>query len=197
MTESLHLHRVSYRYPKTETDALQDLEIDFPAGSFTVLMGSAGAGKSTLLMSLNGVIPQLKQGTLTGSVSLDGADLANYRVQTITGYVGLVLQDPESQVLGGRSLRMSPSARATTWCRPLRSEAESPNAWRWSSWLAWKNAPRWNSPVASCNGSRSPGSWRFARKCSAWTSPPRNSTRRVEASSIRTSTDSATSGIRP
>lgn len=100
MTQSLHLHQVSYRYPKSETAALEKLEADFPAGSFTLIMGSAGAGKSTLLMTLNGVIPQLKQGTLTGSVSLDGADLADYRVQTITGYVGLVLQDPESQLLG-------------------------------------------------------------------------------------------------
>ncbi len=100
MGQSLDVVGVSYRYPKADADVLHDVDLTFPKGSFTVVMGQTGAGKSTLLMTLNGVIPHLKEGTLGGSVLLDGTDLKDFRVQTITRYVGLVLQDPESQILG-------------------------------------------------------------------------------------------------
>ena len=100
MKPALDVIDVSYRYPNADTDALHHVELTFPKGSFTVVMGPAGAGKSTLLMALNGVIPHLKEGTLGGRVTLDGADLATFRIQTITRYVGLVLQDAESQIIG-------------------------------------------------------------------------------------------------
>ncbi len=100
MEQSLDVDGVSYRYPKADAAALSDVDLRFPRGSFTVLMGQTGSGKSTLLMTLNGVIPHLKEGTLTGRITLDGTDLRGFRVQTITAHVGLVLQDPESQILG-------------------------------------------------------------------------------------------------
>ncbi|MEN0070116.1 MAG: ABC transporter ATP-binding protein [Propionicimonas sp.] len=100
MDRSLDVVGLGYRYPRGESDVLQGVDLSFPAGSFTVVMGQTGAGKSTLLMTLNGVIPHLKEGRLAGRVLLDGTDLAGFRVQTITEYVGLVLQDPESQLLG-------------------------------------------------------------------------------------------------
>lgn len=100
MERSLDVVGVRYRYPKADDDTLRGIDLTFPAGSFTVVMGQTGAGKSTLLMTLNGVIPHLKEGTLSGEVRLDYVDLASFRVQTITEFVGLVLQDPESQILG-------------------------------------------------------------------------------------------------
>lgn len=100
MQDSLDVVDVTYRYPHGDADALRGVDLRFPAGSFTAVMGPTGAGKSSLLMTLNGVIPQLTEGTLHGAVRLDGADLADYRVQTITEHVGLVLQDPEGQLLG-------------------------------------------------------------------------------------------------
>lgn len=100
MQQSLDVVGVSYRYPKADSDVLRGIELSLKAGSFTVVMGQTGAGKSTLLMALNGVIPHLKEGTMTGEVILDGTSLRDFRVQTITEYIGLVLQDPESQILG-------------------------------------------------------------------------------------------------
>jgi energy-coupling factor transport system ATP-binding protein len=100
MERSLDVVGVSYRYPKADADVLRGVDVSFPAGSFTVVMGQTGSGKSTLLMALNGVIPSLKEGTMVGDVVLDDIKLSEFRVQTITEYVGLVLQDPESQILG-------------------------------------------------------------------------------------------------
>jgi len=96
----LRVERVGYRYPKAPADALAGIDLDLPSGGLTVVMGRAGAGKSTLLMALNGIVPQLTGGRLQGSVRLDGSDLAGYRVQTIAEFVGLVVQDAESQLLG-------------------------------------------------------------------------------------------------
>lgn len=100
MAQSLDVVGVRYRYPRSDAEVLRGVDLSFPKGSFTVVMGQTGAGKSTLLMTLNGVIPHLKEGELTGRVALDGTDLRDFRVQTITEFVGLVLQDPESQILG-------------------------------------------------------------------------------------------------
>ncbi|WOP18268.1 ABC transporter ATP-binding protein [Raineyella sp. LH-20] len=100
MRDCLDLVDVSYRYPRSDADALREVSLSFHAGTVTAVMGPTGAGKSSLLMTLNGVIPQLTEGTLRGTVRLDGADFADYRVQTITEHVGLVLQDPESQLVG-------------------------------------------------------------------------------------------------
>lgn len=99
-TGAVDVEALRYSYPHCEEPALTGVDLHLPAGDLTVVMGPAGAGKSSLAMTLNGVIPQLLGGTLAGHVRLDGADLGQYRIQTITRFVGLLLQDPESQVVG-------------------------------------------------------------------------------------------------
>ena len=91
---------VGYRYRTAATDALAGIDVGFPDGGLTVVMGPAGAGKSTLLMALNGAVPQLHEGRFRGRVRLGDTDLAGYRVQTIAEFVGLVPQDAEGQLLG-------------------------------------------------------------------------------------------------
>ena len=91
---------VGYRYRTAATDALAGIDVVFPDGGLTVVMGPAGAGKSTLLMTLNGAVPQLHEGRFRGRVRLGDTDLAGYRVQTIAEFVGLVPQDAEGQLLG-------------------------------------------------------------------------------------------------
>ncbi|MFT8395754.1 ABC transporter ATP-binding protein [Propionibacterium sp.] len=91
---------LGYCYPRSDRSTLNGATAQLVAGSFTVVMGRAGSGKSSLLMTLNGVIPQLLGGRLSGRILLDGADLAEHRVQAITRCVGLLQQDPEAQVLG-------------------------------------------------------------------------------------------------
>jgi branched-chain amino acid transport system ATP-binding protein len=57
---------------------VRDVSIEIPAGEVTALLGPNGAGKSSLVLAVGGVLK-----LLTGSVRLDGADLANRRPERI------------------------------------------------------------------------------------------------------------------
>ena len=97
---AIRMEQVNYTYPGSDQPVLRDLNLEVPKGKFTVIMGRTGAGKTTLAMVSNGIIPQLMEGKLSGTVIAGGMDLSKYRVQTITRQVGLVLQDPETQIFG-------------------------------------------------------------------------------------------------
>ncbi len=100
MPEALRAESISYRYPGADREALDGFSAEFPAGSSTAIMGSTGAGKSTLLRALTGVISAAEPGDFKGRIRYGSADFANYRVQTLTRYIALVLQDPASQIIG-------------------------------------------------------------------------------------------------
>jgi energy-coupling factor transport system ATP-binding protein len=100
MNKAIELEDVSYRYPKARTSNLKNITISIEKGKFVVIMGPTGAGKTTLSLCLNGLIPQLLEGDLTGNITVAGRDLSKYRVQTMSKHIGLVLQDPEAQIFG-------------------------------------------------------------------------------------------------
>lgn len=63
---------VSRRYGRGDTavDALRGVDLDFPAGRFTAIMGPSGSGKSTLMHVLAGL-----DRPTAGSVVVDGQDI--------------------------------------------------------------------------------------------------------------------------
>jgi len=94
------LKNLSYRYPNAVEPSLKNINLDVEKGKFFLIMGSTGAGKTTLSLCLNGLIPQLLEGKLTGRVSVAGKDVGKTAVQSLSKVLGLVLQDPETQVIG-------------------------------------------------------------------------------------------------
>ena len=50
----VQLEKVSFRYPKSKSDALFQVSLEIPQGSFFALLGPNGAGKTTLLRLLCG-----------------------------------------------------------------------------------------------------------------------------------------------
>jgi ATP-binding cassette, subfamily B, bacterial len=59
---------VSYSYPLSDTEALREIGLEFPAGSLTLVAGHSGAGKSTLSLLLAGLIEPSG-----GTISVGGA----------------------------------------------------------------------------------------------------------------------------
>jgi energy-coupling factor transporter ATP-binding protein EcfA2 len=73
------------------------LDLSISCGERVLLLGASGAGKSTLIQALAGVLGGEDEGYETGELLVDGAPPERSR-----GRVGLVLQDPDSQVILAR-----------------------------------------------------------------------------------------------
>jgi energy-coupling factor transport system ATP-binding protein len=87
--------QVTYIHYDRTTPALSDINLTVRRGSFTLLVGPSGSGKSTLCMLLNGIIPQILGGKLTGTVTVDGQDVSKVPVQELAKSTGMLFQDPE------------------------------------------------------------------------------------------------------
>lgn len=93
----IKINNLSYTYPSA-TKALTDISLEVYPGEYLAIVGANGAGKTTLCMFLNGVIPNVVGGRVAGTVQVCGMDTFEHHVYDIAQNVGLVLQDPESQL---------------------------------------------------------------------------------------------------
>jgi len=89
---------LTYSYPTSQQPVLRGIDLRVRKGEFLSIMGPTGAGKSTLCLTLNGIIPQSLAGVLNGTVVVDGMSTAKYGVHQLTSKVGMVFQEPESQL---------------------------------------------------------------------------------------------------
>lgn len=75
-----------------------DLDVQIPAGQFTVIVGPNACGKSTLLRALARLLPPAK-----GTVLLDGSDISTMKTKQIAKRLGLLPQSsiaPEGITVG-------------------------------------------------------------------------------------------------
>ena len=94
---------LGFTYPAPEPGVeapwiLDRVDLDIERGEFLSIMGPSGAGKSTLCLALVGIVPQSTGGLIRGEVRVDGLDTKTEAVASLAGRVGVVFQDPETQL---------------------------------------------------------------------------------------------------
>lgn len=97
---AIEIRGLQYTYDKAKVPTLKGIEVVIPKNAFTAVMGETGAGKTTLLMALNGLIPQFMEGDFAGTVNVSGHFTDEVPIQELIQTIGLVLQDPETQIFG-------------------------------------------------------------------------------------------------
>ena len=84
----VQLEKVSFRYPKSKSDALSQVSLEIPQGSFFALLGPNGAGKTTLLRLLCGRMRRFE-----GSLKIDD-EMRNEAGFLDSKKYGVLLENP-------------------------------------------------------------------------------------------------------
>jgi len=84
---NVRFENVTFEYEPGKP-VLHGITLDAPSGAVTALVGSSGSGKSTLI----GLVAAFAKPT-TGSVCVDGIDVAAVRLDSYRSQLGVVLQD--------------------------------------------------------------------------------------------------------
>ena len=95
---ALDLKDVKFRYRGSSRWALDGVSLEVEQGEFVTLLGANGSGKSTVCLLANGLVPHALPGDLEGRVEVFGMDARTRRVSELATKVGIVFQEPESQL---------------------------------------------------------------------------------------------------
>jgi energy-coupling factor transport system ATP-binding protein len=96
--KALALKNVKFRYAGTSAWALDIPEFEVEQGEFVTVLGPNGSGKTTLSFLMNGLVPKSVKGLFEGVVEVFGHAAASCSVAQLSTLVGLVFQEPESQL---------------------------------------------------------------------------------------------------
>jgi ATP-binding cassette, subfamily B, bacterial len=85
----LRFRGVGFRFPGTEVDVLQDVDLELEPGETVALVGATGSGKSVL----TSLVARLYDVT-AGSISIDGVDIRDLRLSQLRSIVASAFEDP-------------------------------------------------------------------------------------------------------
>lgn len=85
---TIEFRDVSFRYPGTDRDVIQHLNLTIKPGETVVIVGLNGAGKTTLIKLLTRLYDPTE-----GEILLDGRDLRDYDVADLYSMFGIIFQD--------------------------------------------------------------------------------------------------------
>ncbi|HEX7590967.1 MAG TPA: ATP-binding cassette domain-containing protein [Candidatus Limnocylindrales bacterium] len=93
---------LGWTYTGRSRPALAGLNFRLEPGRVLLVLGPSGSGKSTLARALAGLVPHTLPGRWQGSLRIGGLDVAATPARFLGERVGLVFQDPDSQIVMGR-----------------------------------------------------------------------------------------------
>ena len=98
------LDRVRIRHAGSDVWTPDGVTFSVGPGEVVLLLGPSGSGKSTLALALNGLVPHEVPAELQGTVTVDGNSTTDRTVAQLSAHVGMVFQDPDSQLVTGTLL---------------------------------------------------------------------------------------------
>lgn len=99
----IELRDVSYRYPTSPKKNLKNINLTVESGEFIAVIGRNEAGKTTLCNVIRGFAPHFYNGTISGSVMVNGKDVLATEIGELSSDVGYVFQNPFNQNSGVKS----------------------------------------------------------------------------------------------
>ena len=86
---SITFDDVSFAYPSSESNVLNEIDFSASSGDFLGVMGHTGAGKSTILKLVERFYePQ------SGRVMINDRDINEFQIESVRARIGFVSQDP-------------------------------------------------------------------------------------------------------
>ncbi|MGH7912215.1 MAG: energy-coupling factor ABC transporter ATP-binding protein, partial [Candidatus Dormibacteraceae bacterium] len=95
----LRVEGLTVRYEEAGEPVLRDVAFLLRPGERAMLLGPSGAGKSTLALCCAGLVPRAVPAQVAGLIELDGDDLTAMRAPEVAARIGVVLQDPDAQIV--------------------------------------------------------------------------------------------------
>jgi ATP-binding cassette, subfamily B, bacterial len=113
---SICFRGVTFRYPGSSRNSLQDLDLTIPAGQMAAIVGPNGAGKSTLIkLACRFYDPA------AGSITIDHQALGSMRLEDLRSRISVLFQTPVHYNTSAReNIALGDSAR-----RPAAAEIEA------------------------------------------------------------------------
>lgn len=96
-SKMLRIKDLSLAFPE-QGKVFNNISFNVRKNTITLLSGNSGVGKSSLLMCIARVIPNIIEGEIKGEIIYKNANIADKGIDSISGSIGYMFQDPDSQL---------------------------------------------------------------------------------------------------
>lgn len=100
ITPIIEFTNFTFKYRAQVEPTLYDINLKIYPGEKILIIGPSGSGKSTLANCINGLVPHIYTGDISGSVTIAGKNAKELDIFNISKTVGTVLQDTDGQFIG-------------------------------------------------------------------------------------------------